>query len=146
MTVDEIKGWLNRGYRLEQLIRLDKEKIEELEDLSTSLGGFNSSERVQNSPKMESKYEKYIFDKDKRINALKSRISERERVLEEIDEVINALDDNLEIEILSYRYLRFMSFRKMEERAYISKTKCQQIHDRAISKISTMDIMDTLGR
>ena len=54
-TIEETKQYLNRAHRLEQLIRLDKEKIEELEDLSTSLGGFNSSERVQNSPKMESK-------------------------------------------------------------------------------------------
>lgn len=61
MTVDEVKQWLNRGYRLEQLIKLDKQKIKELEELSTTLSGFNSSERVQNSPNLEAKYQKYIF-------------------------------------------------------------------------------------
>lgn len=145
MTYEETKKWLNRGYRLDYLIRLDKLKIKELEELSTTLGGFNSTEKVQTSPKLATKYEKYIFDKDKRINSLKSRINERERILEEIDKIINSLEDNLEIEILSYRYLYFMSFRQMEEVAYISKSKCQQIHDKAIIKISLMDIMDTFG-
>lgn len=62
-----------------------------------------------------------------------------------MDKVINSLDDNLEIEILSYRYLRFMSFREMEEVAYISKTQCQRIHDEAIKKLLIRDIWDTLG-
>ena len=146
MNLDELKKWLNRGYRLQQLINLDKQKIKELEELSTTLGGFDSSEKVQNSPGLEPKYEKYIFDKDGRVSALKERIKEREKILEEIDKVINSLDDNLEIEILSYRYLKFMSFRKMEGVAYISKSKCRQIHDKAIEKILFMYNMDRFGQ
>lgn len=146
MTIDETKDWLNRGYRLEQLIKLDKQKIKELEELSTSLGGFNSSERVQNSPKLESKYEIYIFDKDKRINLLQRRINERERILEEIDQVINSLDDNLEIEILSYRYLYFFSFREISEKTYFSIGKCFKIHDSAINNILKINKMNANER
>lgn len=135
MTIDDIKAWLNRGYRLEQLIKLDRQKIKELEDLSTSLGGFDLSERVQNSSKLETKYEKYIFDKDKRIRLLKQRINEREKILEEVDKAINSLEDNLEIEILSYRYLYFMSFREISEKTYFSIGKCFKIHDEAVSKL-----------
>ena len=59
-TIEETKQYLNRAYRLEQLINIDKLKVKELNDLATTIGGFSSDERVQTSTNNEATFEKKI--------------------------------------------------------------------------------------
>ena len=135
-TIEETKQYLNRAYRLEQLINIDKLKVKELNDLATTIGGFSSDERVQTSTNTEATFEKKIFNKDTRVQLLKERIADRELILQEVDQLINKLDDNLEIEILSYRYLQFKSFREMASLTFFGLATCFRLHDKAIEKLS----------
>ena len=135
-TIEETKQYLNRAYRLEQLINIDKLKVKELNDLATTIGGFSSDERVQTSTNNEATFEKKIFNKDIRVQLLKERIADRELILQEVDQLINKLDDNLQIEILSYRYLQFKSFREMASLTFYGLATCFRIHDKAIEKLS----------
>lgn len=137
-TIEETKQYLNRAYRLEQLIKIDQKKIQELEEVATAIGGFSTDDRVQTSLKNEASFEKKVFNKDERVQILKSRIAERELILQEVDEVINNLDDNLAIEILSYRYLQFKSFREIAELTYYGVATCFRIHDKAVEKIASL--------
>ena len=140
-TIEETKQYLNRAYRLEQLIKIDQKKIQELEEVATAIGGFSTDDRVQTSLKNEASFEGKIFNKDERVQELKLRIAERELILQEVDRLIHKVDDNLEIEILSYRYLNFMSFREIAEEIYIGLATCFRIHDKAIEKIAPLLII-----
>ena len=102
LTFDEVKQWLNRAYKLDELIQLDKKKIEEWNELATTIGGFSTDEKVQTSSNAETQFVNKLFKKDEAIKKYNQRIIERYNIKEEIDEVINSLDDNEIIQVLDY--------------------------------------------
>ena len=128
----EVKKWLNRAYRIDELIKMDKAKIEEWEELSKSLGGLSTSERVQSSTNTNSPFEDKIFSKDEAIKKYEERILERMKVKEEIDQAINSLEDNEIIQVLDYRYLQFYKFREIAKVMYLSLTQTHRLHDKGI--------------
>lgn len=136
MTVDEVKEYLMKAYRLDKLIQIDKDEIDRLRILSTCYGGVDNSEKVQISPKLEAKYTKYVEELADKEAKLRDRILENEKILFNISNAIHTLEDNLEIEILMYRYVKYLSFYQIAERTNYSRTKVYQIHDKALKKLS----------
>ncbi|WP_282926902.1 hypothetical protein [Helcococcus kunzii] len=135
MTIDEVKKWLNRAYKIDELIKLDKKKIEEWNELATTIGGFNNGEKVQTSINTETTFVNKLFKKDEAIEKYNHRIIERYNIKEEIDEVINSIDDNEIVIVLSYRYLEFLSFRKIATLIYSNKSTVQRLHEKGIREV-----------
>lgn len=136
MTVDEVKEYLMKAYRLDKLIQIDKDEIDRLRVLSTCYGGADNSEKVQISPKLEAKYTKYVEELADKEAKLRERILENEKILFNISNAIHTLEDNLEIEILMYRYVKYLSFYQIAESTNYSRSKVYRIHDEALEKLS----------
>lgn len=132
MTIEEVKRWLNRAYKLDELIQLDKKKIEELEELSTTISGFCSGEKVQNSINNDAKFINVLLKKDEALKKYNHRVIERINLKVEIDEAINKIDDNQIIQILTFRYLQFLKFREISSVTYMSIGNVQRLHDKGL--------------
>lgn len=137
MTKEEqIKKWLNRAYKLDELIQLDKKKLDELEELSTTIGSIEITDKVQTSTSSDPKYLEDILKMDEIRRKLNLRIVERYNIKNEIDEAINSIEDNNIVQILDYRYLQFLKFREIANICYMSIGSIQRLHDKGISIIS----------
>ena len=135
-TIDETKQYLNRAYRLDRLIQLDADEIRRLETLAGCYGGFSTDERVQTSSSNTAKFTGFIDKAVDKSKELEGSMIEKEELLTEIRNTINELDDNLEIEILSYRYMQYKSFYDISLMINYSKSTIYKIHDQAIVKLS----------
>lgn len=138
MTFEEVKKWLNRAYKIDELIKLDKKKIEEWEELATTLGGQDFDERVQSSRKLEAAFVKNLEKKDAAIKKYNHRIVERYNLKEEIDEVINSLQDNEIITILDYRYLQFLKFREIASITYLGLATVHRLHNKGLLEVKNI--------
>lgn len=136
MTFEEVKKWLNRAYKIDELIKLDKKKLEELEELSTAIGGFTTDERVQTSTNTSTPFVEKILKKDDAIKKYNERIIERYNIKEEIDEVINSISDNEVIQVLDYRYLQFVQWRDIARLMCISTGKALSLHRKGLEMVS----------
>lgn len=136
MTIEEVKKWLNRAYKIDELIKLDKKKIEEWEELSTAIGGFSFDDKVQTSTNISTPFVEKILKKDDAIKKYNERIIERYNIKEEIDEVINSLGDNEIIQILDYRYLQFLKFKKIADIMYMSQSTIYRLHEKGLYQVS----------
>ncbi|MDO4778524.1 MAG: hypothetical protein Q4A42_03100 [Tissierellia bacterium] len=136
MTVDEVKNWLNRAYKIDELIKLDKKKLEELEELSTAIGGVSFGDKVQTSTNTSSPFVEKILKKDDAIKKYNERIVERYHIKEEIDEVINSLGDNEVVQVLDYRYLQFAQWRDLARLMRISTGKALSLHRKGLEMLS----------
>ena len=135
-TIEETKQYLNRAYRLDRLIQLDVDEIRRLETLAGCYGGFSTDERVQTSSSNTAKFTGFIDKAVDKSKELEGSMIEKEELLTEIRNTINQLDDNLEIEILSYRYMQYKSFYDISLMINYSKSTIYKIHDQAIVKLS----------
>ena len=135
-TIEETKQYLNRAYRLDRLIQLDVDEIRRLETLAGCYGGFSTDERVQTSSSNTAKFTGFIDKAVDKSKELEGSMIEKEELLTEIRNTINELDDNLEIEILSYRYMQYKSFYDISLMINYSKSTIYKIHDQAIVKLS----------
>lgn len=138
MTIDEVKHWLNRAYKIDELIQLDKKKIQEWNELATSIGSFSNSEKVQSSIDNETKFVDKLLKKDEAIEKYNERIVERFNIKEEIDEAINSINDNDIIRVLDYRYLQFLKFREIASITYMSIGNVQRLHDKGLKMLCTL--------
>lgn len=136
MTNEKVKKWLNRAYKLDELIQLDKKKIEEWNELATTIGGFNNGEKVQTSINTETTFVNKLFKKDEAIEKYNHRIIERYNIKEEIDEIINSLDDNEIIQVLDYRYLQFVEFRKIAKIMNYSQSSIYRLHEKGLIQVA----------
>lgn len=135
MTIDEVKIWLNRAYKIDELIKLDKKKLEELEERSTTIPSIQTSEKVQTSKNLEPPYMGELIKKDEVRRKLNLRIIERYNIKNEIDEVINSIGDNEIIQVLDYRYLQFVQWRDIASLMYISVGKALSLHRKGLELI-----------
>lgn len=135
MTVDEVKNWLNRAYKIDELIKLDKKKLEELEELSTTIPSIQTSEKVQASKNLEPPYIGDLIKKDEVRRKLNLRIVERYNIKNEIDEVINSIRDNEVIQVLDYRYLQFLKFRDIASLMYMGLGSVHRLHNKGLLEV-----------
>lgn len=136
MAVEEVKEWLNRAYKIDELIKLDKKKIEEWNELATTIGGFSTDEKVQTSLNTDSQFVNKLLKKDEAIKKYNERIIERYNIKEEIDEVINSIEDNEIVRVLDYRYLQFLSFKKIADIMYMSQSTIYRLHEKGLYQVS----------
>lgn len=136
MTIEEVKKWLNRAYKLDELIQLDKKKIEEWEELSTAIGGFSTDEKVQTSTNTETQFVNKLLKKDEVIRKYNHKIVERYNLKEEIYEVIHSIDDNEIVLVLDYRYLQFLKFREIAKLMHYGKSTIYRLHEKGLYQVS----------
>lgn len=129
------KQYLNQAYRLEQRIRLHKERLEELRYLLGSVGSpvfgehYNPNRNTE-APFMNSLYK--IMELEEKVSA------ELELFLQlqvEIQGVIDELSDMDERLVLTYRYLKNMSWSQIGDQLYVDERTVRRWHNRALSHV-----------
>ena len=132
----QAKQYLKQAYRLNELIQCNKQELDDLRILSSSLPGIDySKDRVQTSSSGDAGYTKIvakIIDLEKAINA------DIEKMLSlklEIRTVINAVQDNEEKLLLMCRYLNFMSWENICDELNVSLRTAHRIHAAALANI-----------
>lgn len=132
----QAKQYLKQAYRLNELIQCNKQELDDLRFLSSSLPGIDySKDRVQTSSSGDAGYTKIvakIIDLEKAINA------DIEKMLSlklEIRTVINAVQDNEEKLLLMCRYLNFMSWENICDELNVSLRTAHRIHAAALANI-----------
>ena len=129
------KQYLNQAYRLEQRIRLHKERLEELRYLSGSVGSPDFGEHYNPNRATEAPFINTFY----KIMELEESVSaELELLLElqvEIQGVIDELSDMDERLVLTYRYLKNMSWSQIGDQLYVDERTVRRWHNRALSHV-----------
>lgn len=129
------KEYLNKAYRLEQRIRLHKERLEELRELSGSVGSPGFEEHFNPNRSTEAPFVKTLY----KIMALEEKVNEELNELlklqVEIQGVIDALPDVDESLVLTYRYLKNMSWSQIGDMLYVDERTVRRWHNRALAHV-----------
>ena len=128
------KQFLRQAYKLNELIESDKDELENLRSLSTSISGDMTQERVQTSASSDKivnivarivDLENEIHDEIEQLIALKK----------EIRDVINKLENVNEKLVLKYRYLMFFQWEEICDKMHYSPRQIHRFHDSALENI-----------
>lgn len=129
------KQYLNQAYRLEQRIRLHKERLEELRYLSGSVGSPDFGEHYNPNRATEAPFINTLY----KIMELEESVSaELELLLQlqiEIQGVIDELSDMDERLVLTYRYIKNMSWSQIGDQLYVDERTVRRWHNRALSHV-----------
>lgn len=126
--------FLNQLYRLDNMIKSDKDELEELNCLATSISGNMTQERVQTSASNDRTTDiiSKIIDLEKQIEEeIKTFIDLKKEVRGVINEVAD-VDEKL---FLRYRYIHFYQWKAITSQMKCSNTQVQRIKDRAIESV-----------
>jgi septation ring formation regulator EzrA len=128
------KQYLKQAYKLNEQIECDKEEVESLRSLATSISGNMTQERVQNSSSNDK-----ITDIVSKIIDLENEIDDEIEHLislkKEIRNVINQVEDVNEKLVLKYRYLIFLQWDEICIKMNYSKRQMYRIHDSALESV-----------
>ena len=128
------KQYLKQAYKLNELIESDKEELESLRSLATSISGDMTQERVQSSPSNDK-----ILNVISKIIDLENEIDEEiEKLItlkKQIRDVINKVEDVNERLVLKYRYLIFLQWDEICIKLNYSKRQMYRIHDSALESV-----------
>lgn len=128
------KQFLKQAYKLNELIESDKDELENLRSLSTSISGDMTQERVQTSASNDKivniiarivDLENEIHDEIEQLIALKKQIRD----------VINKLENVNEKLVLKYRYLMFFQWEEICDKIHYSPRQIHRFHDSALENI-----------
>ena len=103
------KQYLKQAYKLNELIESDKDELENLRSLASSVSGDMTQERVQSS-KTNDKLVNIISQIIELENKIYDEIEHFITLKKEIREVINEVEDVNEKLVLKYRYLIFLQW------------------------------------
>jgi DNA-directed RNA polymerase specialized sigma subunit len=128
------KQYLKQAYKLNEQIECDKEELEALRALSTSISGNMTQERVQGSPSNNRIIDiiSQIIDLENEIDA---EIEDFIALKKQIRDVINQIEDVNEKLVLKYRYLIFLQWDEICVKMNYSKRQMYRIHDSALEKV-----------
>lgn len=129
------REYLNQAYRLEQRMALDRERLKDLRALSLSVS----------SPGLEPRYNPNCPTEAPFVNIVHRIVDQEEKVARElrmlvklkieIQEVIDRLSDADERLVLTYRYLKSMSWSQIADRLYVNERTVRRWHGNGLSHI-----------
>lgn len=126
--------FLNQLYKLNNLIKSDKEEIEQLRSLATFISGNMTQERVQSSTSNDKITDivSKIIDLEKEIQDEIKRLIDLRK---EVRDVINQVEDVNERLFLRYRYILFYQWKEISDKLDCSQTQVQRIKEKAIESV-----------
>ncbi len=128
------KQFLKQAYKLNETIESDREELESLRSLATSISGDMTQERVQSSPSNDKIVNiiSKIIDLE---NEIKDEIEQLIELKKAIRDVINKVEDKNEMLVLKYRYLMFYQWDEICEKMHYSPRQIHRIHDSALENV-----------
>lgn len=129
------KEYLNQAYRLEQRIRLHKERLEELRELSGSVGSPGFEEHFNPNRNTEAPFIKTLYKIMELEEKVNNELSDLLKLQVEIQGVIDALPDMDERLVLTYRYLKNMSWSQIGDKLYVDERTVRRWHNKALAHV-----------
>lgn len=126
--------FLNRAYKMEQLVKSDKEELEELRSFSISIPCTLGREKVQTNNK-DDKMANIVSKIVDFENKIYKEMAELIDLKIEIRETINKVENNDERLYLRYRYINFYSWKQICSELNYSSTSVKRIKDKAIKSV-----------
>lgn len=142
MTIEEVKEWLNRAYRIDEEIEREKKEYIRLDDVKDSVGGSNLDKpNVQTSAPKSANFEDRVIRLVEIQQSIKDRIVEKEEIKEEITKTVNMLEDHFQRKVIILRHFNYLDWYKIELEMNYSRKQCFRIYNQAIRNIK-----DILGK
>lgn len=129
------KEYLNRTYRLNELIQSNVRELSRLRSMIGSLGS-PGADGAPGSPNVGNAAYTRLIEKiallEEKINV---QIDEMVSVQAEIREVINAVEDRDERLLLRLRYIEHRSWSRIAEEMRYSEKQCYRLHKSALENV-----------
>ncbi|MFW5668976.1 MAG: DUF1492 domain-containing protein [Acetivibrio ethanolgignens] len=129
------KEFLSQGYRLEQKIRLAKLEIENLKELSGSIGSPGYEEHYNPNRPSEAPFVQTFM----KIMELEEKVDKELKHLigirEEIKMVIGEVADTDEQLVLMYRYIHNLTWANIADEMHADERTVRRWHNKALSHV-----------
>lgn len=130
------KDFLKKGYKLNELIEANKEELERLKALASSI----SSPVLSDMPKSPSRntdapYVKYVHQIIELEKLIEEEIEKYLSIKKTIRKAISEVEDSDEKLLLQYRYIIFLTWDEICERLNVSLRTVHRIHASALQHI-----------
>jgi RNA polymerase sigma factor (sigma-70 family) len=137
--------YLSQAYRLDQRIQLDQAELDNLKTLAASVGssGFdehNNPNRPTDAPFVKTL--ERIWEMEQKIS---TELSQLIHLKQEILMVLSEIDDVDERLVLTYRYLRNMSWTEISEELGVSDRTIRRWHERALTHVVVPETAEDTG-
>ena len=127
--------YLSQAYRLDQRIQLDQAELDNLKTLAASVGSPGFEEHYNPNHPTDAPFVRTlerIWEMEQKISA---ELSQLIRLKQEILMVLAKVEDVDERLILTYRYLRNMSWTEIGEELGVSDRTIRRWHERALTHV-----------
>ena len=133
------RAYLSQAYRLENRIRLIKERIEEMRELAGSVSSPGFEEHYNATKNTDAPFVRVL----EKIMLLEEEYEERLYQLlnlqTQIESVIGELEDTDLQMVLTYRYIKSLSWYKIGSELCIDESTARRWHDKALARVIVPD-------
>ena len=133
------REYLRQAYRLEQRIKLEKANIEELRELSTSVGSPGFEEHYNPNRSTDAPFVKVLERIAEMEEKSKKELALLLKLKDEMTEAINLLESQDERLVLKYRYLHNWTWGRIGDEIFADERTIRRWHDRALSHFTVPD-------
>jgi DNA-directed RNA polymerase specialized sigma subunit len=129
------KSYLNQAYRLEQRIRLDKEEIEQLQQLSVNVSSPSFEEHYNPNRNTEASFMKTLEKVWEYQDKVNRELDLYLKLKAEIRDVINEVPNVDERLVLTYRYGKNYTWTRIGEELHVDERTVRRWHNRALAHV-----------
>jgi RNA polymerase sigma factor (sigma-70 family) len=137
--------YLSQAYRLDQRVQLDQSELDNLRTLAASVGSPGFEEHYNPNHPTDAPFVKTlekIWEMEQKISA---ELSQLIHLKQEILMVLSKVDDVDERLVLTYRYLRNMSWTEISEELGVSDRTIRRWHERALTHVVVPETAEDTG-
>ncbi len=118
--------------------------IEELKADYDGCGAINYSEKSSPTYAFNSNVENEVILKEKKIKRLIREKESKERLIQKVDNALEALKDEKQVEIIKMKYFENKSFDYISDKLRIENGYCRKLKNKTVKKISELIFISKL--
>lgn len=130
------RAYLSQAYRLENRIKLIKERIEDLRELSTSVSSPGFEEHYNATKNTDAPFIRVLEKIMEYEEEYQEQLYQLLRLQKQIDETIATVDEVDLRMVLTYRYIKSLSWYKIGAELCIDESTARRWHDKALTKVT----------
>ena len=131
----EAKEYLEQTRYLDKRIKSDMRELEALKELSVSVRAIGFDERNSTMPNIEAPFVKCLALIADMVEKLKTELQKCTQLRKEALDVIMAVNDICERQVLRYRYLEMMSWRQISNELGTDVRTVRRWHEEALGNV-----------
>lgn len=129
------KEYLGQAYRLDNFIQLLQEDIEQLQELTRGVSSPGFEQRFNATRNTEAPYIKTMYMLMEKQDELNNKLKKLIQLKAEIAAVIEQVENKNEQLVLSYRYLKNLTWLEIGTLLHVDERTVRRWHGRALSHV-----------